>query len=123
MSVTVINLNPYKEQPLPEAGKEYHIFDDGKIRPNRHFQIKVLELIPPEEVDSEQLKYWRSEVEECYWLYAPETDFFVKAKWDVDEDPLYFVRTVDGGWFSLGWWGARLDIDSSLYEQMVKDYF
>ena len=35
-------------------------------------------------------------------------------------EPQYFVRTVDGGWFSLGWWGSRLDIDGSLYAQMLK---
>ena len=46
------------------------------------------------------------------------------AESDYDENPLYFVRTEDGGWFSLdypgGWMGARLDIDGSLYNEMLK---
>jgi hypothetical protein len=39
-----------------------------------------------------------------------------------DTEPQYFVRTKDGGWFSLGWFGSRLDIDGSLYEKMKEWY-
>ena len=124
---TVINLNQYKERPVPEVGKEYHIFDDGKVRPTRHFIAKVLEVIPFEECkDEELLAAWQSNVESSYWLYNTETDYFVKAESDFDENYLYFVRTKDGGWFSIdvtSWWqSARLDIDGSLYKTMVEQY-
>ena len=125
-TVTVINTKPYNLQPLPEAGKEYHIFDDGKISYGRHYIAKILKLIPYE--DAREItalhKAWEEQVAECYWLYNKTTDYFVMAESDYDKDPLYFVRTKDGGWFSIDypscWMGARLDIDGSLYNEMLK---
>ena len=62
------------------------------------------------------------EVQAYEWLYATATDYFIKAESDFDENLLYFVRTLDGGWFSIDfpgyWMGARLDIDGSLYRKM-----
>ena len=126
-TITILNLNEYKKQPIPEVGKVYHIFDDGKIKPSRHYIAKILELVPFEECqDAELINAWKHEVEECYWLYATETDYFVKAESDFDELPLYFARTEDGGWFSLdypGWWrSARLDADGSLYQWLIEQY-
>jgi hypothetical protein len=115
--VTVLNSKPYKEQPVPEVGKEYHVFDDGKISPSRHSIVRITEVIPFADVNHKAfLEEWQQEVQDCYWLYAKETDYFVKAERDDETD--YFVRTKDGGWFSLGFFGARLDIDSSLYNKM-----
>ena len=117
-TVTIINPTPYKLQQVPEVGKEYHAFDDGKIRPSRLEQVKIVEVIPFNEADEELLGDWCKNVAECYWLYASETDYFVKAEYD--DETVYFVRTKEGGWFSLGWFGSRLDIDGSLYRQMIK---
>ena len=122
--VTILNPKPYKEQPVPEADKEYHVFDDGKIKPSRHGIVRVTKVIPFAEFTQEDImEEWRQEVMDCYWLYATETDYFVEARYDdepEDEEPSYFVRTTDGGWFSLGWFGARLDIDGSLYSKMLE---
>ena len=120
-TVTVINTTPYNRQPVPEVGKEYHAFDDGKIKPSRHSIVRITEIVPFTAVNNKVfLEEWQQEVEDCYWLYAKETDYFVKAEWD--DETSYFVRTKDGGWFSLGWFGARLDIDGSLYEKMKEQY-
>ena len=117
--ITLLNPKEYKEQPVPEVGKEYHTFDDGKIKPSRHGIVRVTKVIPFAEFTQEGImEEWRQEVMDCYWLYATETDYFVEARYDdepEDEEPSYFVRTTDGGWFSLGWFGARLDIDGSLF--------
>ena len=122
-TVTVINTIPYKLQPVPEVGKEYHIFDDGKINPSRHSTATILEIIPFDKCEDEELiKLWYKDVADCYWLYATETDYFVRANSDDYSDPDYFVRTQDGGWFSLGWWGSRLDIDGELYKKMKEWY-
>lgn len=126
-TVTIINTEPYKLQPVPEVGKEYHIFDDGKIKPSRHYIAKVLEVIPFEECDNTALlSTWAEEVSFCDFLYNLETDYFIKAESDFDARPLYFVRTVDGGWFSIDfpgyWMSARLDIDGELYKEMLKWY-
>lgn len=119
-TVTIINTTPYNWQPIPEVGKEYHAFDDGKIKPSRLEVVKIVELIPFGKADEELLKDWKQNVEECYWLYASETDYFAKGEYD--DETSYFVRTEDGGWFSLGWFGSRLDIDGSLYEKMKEWY-
>jgi hypothetical protein len=68
------------------------------------------------------MSIWTDEVTDCYWLYANETDYFVEGKYDDEDEPSYFVRTKDGGWFSLGWIGARLDIDGSLYNKMIEQF-
>ena len=123
-TVTIINTTPYKLQPVPEVGKEYHAFDDGKIKPSRLEHVKIVEVIPFNEcTDLELINIWKQEVEECYWLYAEETDYFVKAICvQPDTGTQWFVRTEDGGWFSLGFWGSRLDVDGELYKKMKENY-
>ena len=127
-TVTIINTTPYTMQPVPEVGKEYHIFDDGKINPSRHYVAKVVEIIYPEAAYeiTDLYSAWEEQVKECYWLFNKTTDYFVRAESEYDKNPLYFVRTTDGGWFSLDypdvWTGARLDIDGSLYKGMVDFY-
>lgn len=126
-NIVIINTKTYKKQPLPEVGKEYHIFDDGKINYGRHYTTEIIEIIPFGECKNEELiAAWQQEVKSCYWLFAPETDYFIKATSEYDKNFLYFVRTVDGGWFSVNfpscWMGAELDIDGSLYESMIESY-
>jgi hypothetical protein len=119
--VTILNPKEYKEQPVPEVGKEYHTFDDGKIKPSRHSIARVTEVIPFAEVNHKALlEEWRQEVMDCYWLYATETDYFIKVEYEDEDEPAYFVRTKDGGWFSLGFFGSSLDIDGSLYSKMIE---
>jgi hypothetical protein len=114
-------------KPIPELNKEYHIFDDGKIRPNRHYTCKIVEIIPFNECkDNKLIKFYKKYVKEHYWLFSKETDYFIKGISSFDKNPLYFARTKDGGWFSMDypneWMGAELDIDGSLYKILVKDY-
>lgn len=124
-TMTVINTAPYNLQPVPEVGKEYHIFDDGKMSPSRYFTAKITKVLPFDKVvnpESQLYKAWEENIKEAYWLFAQDTDYFVKAESSYDKNPLYFVRTVDGGWFSIDypncWMGARLDIDGELYKSM-----
>lgn len=112
---------------IPELNKEYHIFDDGKIRPSRHFKCTVTEIIPFGECyDTALLKAWERDVAECFWLFDEETDYFIKAVSDFSEYPLYFARTIEGWWFSIDYpnpyMGAILDIDGSLYAKLIKWY-
>ena len=130
---------------IPEIGKQYHFFDDGKISPSRHFIATVEEIIPIEETKNIVLKtiigtftektefiemplydIWSIEVMGHPWIYAPETDYIIKCSIpDYDNDPIYFIRTRDGGWFSMditsGWQAGRLDIDGKLTESL-KEY-
>ena len=66
---------------IPELGKRYHFFEDGKSGPSRHFIIEVTNIIPFEEmIDGELLDVYDTEVRECDFLYAPETDYFVYGR-------------------------------------------
>jgi hypothetical protein len=102
-----------------EINKIYNYFDDGKIKESRRLSVLITEIIPFDKIDIDTLKLWESEVETCYWLYSKETDFFIKGILKITEkknEEIYFVRTTDNnpGWFSLGHWAGRLDIDNSL---------
>ena len=69
------------KQPLPELGKRYHFFEDGKSGPGRHYIVEITKIIPFEAVtDGELLDTYNVEVEEADFLYAPETDYFVYGK-------------------------------------------
>ena len=117
------------KQPLPELGKRYHFFEDGKSGPSRHYIIEITEIIPFEEmIDGELLDTYDAEVKECDFLYASETDYFVYGRKVLSdntldtEDEFIFIRTNYGGWFSFGHWfeDGQLDIDNSKYNEIVQ---
>lgn len=127
-------------KPVPEIGKEYYFFDDGKNSPSRCYKAKVLRIVPyKEEVLVDEYDYntdqliptpiqevHKGEVKACDWLYAKETDYFIECSIPgYDEHNIWFARTKNGGWFSMdiqsSWQSGRLDIDNSQY-QSIKEY-
>lgn len=102
---------------LPEIGKTYDCYDDGKIRESRRYEVTITEIIPFKEADEELLNSWKEKAKDCHWLYAEETDYFIKFKSTESEEEPYgvFAKTKDGGWFGLGnWWNSgRLDLYGS----------
>ena len=136
-------------KPIPEIGKFYHFFDDGKTSPGRHYICKVERILTMDEAKNEpivvpnwaeclerdDLTYtlatiydnWQDEIERCDWLFDTETDYFIECSCPkYDENNLWFVRTKNGGWFSMdiqsSWQGGRLDVDGSIYEAIKEDY-
>ena len=93
-----------------QVGKVYDYWDDGKMSPSRHSDVVITEIIPFSEIDEGTKSDWEQESSSCYWLYAKETDYFAKGEFDSDDEDekAVFVRTIDGGWFSLGFWAGRL---------------
>ena len=106
---------------LPEIGKTYNCFDDGKIRESRMYQVTINEIVPFEKADNELLELWK-EVLPSYWLFE-KTDYFIKFTSNEfkDEPNGVFARTKDGGWFGLGnyWNSGRLDVDGSLTQSLA----
>ena len=104
---------------LPEIGKIYNCFDDGKIRESRMYTVEISEIIPFDKIDKETLEKWKEQVNQCQWLYEKETDYFIKTINGEDGDAV-FVRTKNIGWFSIGTFmnSGRLDIDGSLTESL-----
>jgi len=103
---------------IPELNKEYDYFDDGKIRQNRHYRVKITAVIKYEDIDVDTKSNWNDDVSSCDWLYNTDTDYFIKGIIEDINENLVFVRTIDGGWFSLGWWSGRLDVDGSLMSRL-----
>ena len=94
---------------IPEVGKVYHWFDDGKIRLSRHCLMECVEVIPFKQFITdpkyaELFQTWQEEVKECDWLYAQTTDYIVVCKVmdDPDDELVYYARTTDGDWFGFG---------------------
>jgi hypothetical protein len=104
-----------------QINKTYDYFDDGKIKENRRMSVLITDIIPFDEIDKETLLYWGEDVEDCGFLYARKTDYFIKGNLTVADDiikKVVFVRTVDGSWFSLGFWGGQLDVDGELLKSI-----
>lgn len=110
-------------KPIPEIGKTYNCFDDGKIRHSRLYTVDVKEVISFDKIDNETLNEWKEQVEQCYWLFAKETDYFIKTENGEDGNAI-FVRTLDGGWFSIGGFmnSGRLDVDGELTYILYETY-
>ena len=137
-----------KLKAVPVVGKFYHFFDDGKTSPSRHYICRAERIIPFTKakdiifstprgesikdgkfesfnIDMSLEDIWKDEVKQCYWLYDTETDYFVEASCPVfDEYNLWFVRTKDGGWFSMNiqnfWQSGELDVDGKKFEEIVE---
>ena len=105
---------------LPEIGKIYNCFDDGKINKSRLYTVEISEIIPFDKIDKETFKKWKEQVNQCQWLYAKETDYFIKTINGEDGDAV-FVRTKNIGWFSIGTFmnSGRLDVDGSLTQSLA----
>lgn len=136
------------KEELPIIGNYYHFWDDGKTSSSRHYIAKVEEIITCKQAkgilvsvpvwnyetnqnDIERVtlyEWWEEQVLNHEWLYAPETDYFIKISVpEYDQNYLYAVRTKDGYWFTIdiqSWWqGGDLDVSGKKYEQVIEDYY
>ncbi len=106
---------------IPVAGRTYYCFDNGVISDGKMDSTRIIEVIPFENIDSDILELWKEEVSECAYLYAQETDYFAKGiLWENSEYErvVYFIRSICGGWFSLGTFGGRLDVSGKLFSSL-----
>lgn len=109
-----------------EIGKKYYYFDNGVISMSHCFIVEITNKIPFAEIDVHIRKRWEIDKKECYWLYNDSTDYFIQADVIIQgsailnqlesKQTIYFVRTKEQGWFSLGLWGGRL-VDIEFYKE------
>jgi len=112
-----------KQNNVPEVGKTYNCFDDGKISYSRLYTVDVVAVTPFDECSQSDKDEWKEKSSECNWLYSQNTDFLVFTENGEDGDAI-FARTVDGGWFSIGWFmnSGRLDINGELTKWLEETY-
>lgn len=106
------------KEAVPEIDKEYYCYDDGKIRITREYTVVISELISYKRLPRNIKRLWQQEVIGAYWLYATESDYFVKAIDPKRHNEHWFCRTKDGGWFGFGrlFDCGRLDTTGDLYK-------
>ena len=119
---TVLYSHKKHLKPIPQVGKRYHCFDDGKITFSRHYIVKVSEVLGHmafKKKYPELFNIWREQSKDHYWLYSRSSDKFVITKNDDSEYTEVFVRTKQGGWFSFSesfLCGGKLDVTSEVDE-------
>lgn len=105
--------------PIPQIGKTYHFYDDGKTSESRHYFAKVERIVPIKYVRRRMKDLtwaWRSEAIHASHLFATISDYAIAATIKGYEDHciVWFFRTKDGGWFSIDyphfWMSGRLDV-------------
>ena len=109
---------------IPEVGKKYHCFDDGKITFSRHFIIQVDEVLGHMAFKKKYPEYFKQyvrRVKESYWLFSTHSDKFVITYFGENNQPGVYVRTKQGGWFGIGdWWNsATLDVTGKFWKYLV----
>lgn len=121
-----MGINERTLDPVPEVGKRYHFFDDGKSSPSRHYIFEVTAVTPFNKMKKKRvMRSWKEDVDDCDWLYATTTDYFVEAfNVSSTDEKLMFCRTVDGQWFSFGNFlgDGQLDVTGEQYRRCV-EYF
>jgi len=113
-----------KLKPIPEVGKKYHCFDDGKITFSRHFIVQVDEVLGHMQFKKkypELFKCYRKCIKQSYWLYSTHSDKFIIVYNGENNELGAYVRTKQGGWFGIGtWWNsATLDVTRELWDDLV----
>lgn len=104
---------------IPEIGKTYAFFDDGKTGFSRRYKATVTGIIPLHLIREKypELYYsWQRETICTHNLYANSTDYFVECSIPkYDDGFVYFVRDKNDDWFSIdyphGWMSGLLDVD------------
>lgn len=79
------DLNARLDAPIPEIGKEYHFFDDGKTSPSRHYICRCERRVKPKEAkkitfdlyDGETTLYerWKDESLQHDFLFSEYTEY------------------------------------------------
>lgn len=120
-------VNKYTPQPIPEVGKNYWFFDDGKITHSRLYQAKVLEVLDADKVPDFVKEAIVQNREDADWIFKDTTDKVIRCSIkDYDENDIWFIRTKEDGWFSLdiqsSWQGGCLDVDNHLMDWLDSLY-
>lgn len=122
---------------LPEIGKIYKFYDDGKITHSCQYRCKIIDVIPCDNVLDKIKEQYKTLVSHYNWIFSPYTDYFIigKVEDDIIEDQV-FMRTLKGNWFSnaislnikdfdiidRGDVGGILDVDGVITKELEQRY-
>lgn len=118
----IMTYDKNKKLIKPVVGEVYDIFDDGKIRRSRHYQVQIVSITTPRKLrkyDPETVDAILADAKSSFWLYRPKVKTIAIGITE-DGESRYFIPTKQNGWFSTGFWAGELDDDGSLREIMEK---
>lgn len=90
----------YVGKKLPVRGQVYSYFNEGVRKDSYREEVQIKKIIPFEKIDSCILEMWQKEVEEKYWIFEEETDFFLKGFARDKKKELFFARSRSG-WIAI----------------------
>lgn len=103
-NVKVISISGlrYNNQPLPKIGKEYHYYDDGKVKESCHALVKILNIIKYEDADRNIIEFYERIKKEFDWIFDETTDYFLIGynAQQCSGFTMIFARS-DGGWYGF----------------------
>lgn len=110
---------------IPKKGEQFMFYDDGKPSLSRMYQAKVIKTYTNENVPDFVKKAFQNDANDCDWIYKKDesgnnvTDIFIECSIPkYDDNNIWFVRTVDGGFFSIdiqsNWQSGVLDVDNRI---------
>lgn len=108
---------------VPSLGEKFHFFDAGRKNANRHFVVEITKVIQWRCIAAKNLRKPIIQEREKYpELFAENPDYICQGKiLGLPLDPVWFTRTIDGGWYSIGFWSGVLDIDGTVFDSIISD--
>lgn len=115
---------------LPELYKKYYCYDDGKVSPNRQYQVLVIDILDYSTIPNELEDLCRLALRQYSYLYKPEQQHVIIGISYEQSIPTIsiFLETKGGLWFSIGdkvdnyldcyWNSGLLDIDGSFTKEL-----
>lgn len=128
--------------PIPEVGKEYSFFLDGRVKEEDKYLARVLAIYPFEATAKKMIyKYddvyeevipnplmdlWLEAVMDVFWILSEQTDYIVELHIPIlCPQNVYVARTVDGGWHAFETTSSRqfgiLDVTGELTAKLQED--
>ena len=116
-------------KPIPEVGKRYHCFDDGKVTFSRHYIVEVKEVLGQMAFKKrypEMFQTYLEEAKNAYWLFSRSSDKFIICHAEEDRQKGFelevAVRTKQGGWFTFSkssLYCGLFDVTGRLWDDLV----
>ena len=88
------------ENSIPKIGKTYIFLDNGDR--SRKYKATVKQILKYKDAPDYLKQAYFDNLKECDWLYQKFTDYFIGAEIpEYDDNIIWFVRSKNGGWFSM----------------------
>lgn len=105
-----------------KVGDVYNSYDDGKVRVSRQHVVRIVNIIPLKSAFPRTKEIVRKEIKDIDWLFDKVKHEVILTARDENNNKCMFLRTQDGGWFTMGLMSAgRLDVTDELTESLIED--